>query len=228
MDRPLAVLEVLTRPPRNRSTARDKLILMNDLDLIQPPATIPAIAARTEALNFQLASEPRTGALLRTLAASKPGGRLLELGTGTGMGTAWLLAGMDAESKLTTVDTNPLVQSAAQEVLGHDPRLTFVLEDAADFLRRQPAQSYDLVFADAIRGKYESLDDALAVVKPGGFYVIDDMLPQPQWPEGLAERVPVLLERLKSDARFELVPLDWATGVVVMARKGQSLPETEN
>jgi predicted O-methyltransferase YrrM len=41
-------------------------------------------------LDFGMASDPLTGALLATLAASKPGGRFLELGTGTGGATAWL------------------------------------------------------------------------------------------------------------------------------------------
>ena len=198
---------------------------MNDLDYIQPPDLAPAIAAHTEVLSFPMQSESRTGALLRTLAASKPGGRFLELGTGTGMGTAWLLDGMDKSSKLTSVDTNLQWQAAAKDVLGHDTRLRLVLEDAADFLRRQPAHSYDLVFADAIRGKYEALEEALAVVKPGGFYIIDDMLPQPSWPEGLAERIPVLLECLAGDKRFQLVPMAWASGVVVLVRKAESATE---
>jgi predicted O-methyltransferase YrrM len=53
-----------------------------------------------------MASEPKTGAFLAALAASKPGGRLLELGTGTGLGAAWLLAGMDAAARLDTVDAD--------------------------------------------------------------------------------------------------------------------------
>ncbi len=194
---------------------------MNDLDYIQPPAVAQEILAHTEALNFPMVSEPRTGALLRALAASKPAGCFLELGTGTGMGTAWLLAGMDCDSTLTSVDTNAEWQSAAEEMLGHDKRLTLVLEDGAEFLRRQPKLSYDLVFADAMPGKYEALDEALTVVRPGGFYIIDDMLPQPNWPDGHAEKVPVLLKRLLNDARFEIVPLSWASGVVVLVRKAQ-------
>ncbi len=54
-----------------------------------------AIKERTTALQFSMASEPLVGAMLRTLVASKPGGRFLELGTGTGVATAWLLEGMD-------------------------------------------------------------------------------------------------------------------------------------
>ena len=37
-------------------------------------------------MSFDMISEPKVGALLATLAASKPAGRFLELGTGTGHG----------------------------------------------------------------------------------------------------------------------------------------------
>jgi predicted O-methyltransferase YrrM len=192
---------------------------MDDLNRIQPPAVLSCILERTHALNFAMASEPRTGALLRVLAASKPSSSLLELGTGTGLATAWLLAGMDAASHLVSVDTDPKVQAVAREALGSDPRLTLVTKDAATFLRHQAPQSFDLVFADAMPGKYEALEEALAVVKPGGFYIIDDMLPQPNWPEGHAEKVPVLLDRLSADDRFFIAPMAWASGVVVAIRK---------
>jgi predicted O-methyltransferase YrrM len=192
---------------------------MDDLGYIQQPAALDAILERTQALKFNMASEPRTGALLRTLAASKPSGRLLELGTGTGIATAWLLAGMDAGSTLISVDSDAQVQAVAREFLGTDGRLALVAEDGAAFLRRQLPESFDLVFADAMPGKYEALDDALAVVKSGGFYVIDDMLPQPNWPQGHAEKVPVLLDRLTTDPRLVVAPITWASGVVVAVRR---------
>lgn len=77
-----------------------------------------------------MTSEPRTGSFLRTLAALKPGGRLLELGTGTGLGTAWHLDGMDATSTLDSVDRDPAVQAIARRHLGGDARITFHSEDA--------------------------------------------------------------------------------------------------
>jgi predicted O-methyltransferase YrrM len=199
---------------------------MDDLDYIRQPAALASILERTRALNFKMASEPRTGALLRTLAASKPSGRLLELGTGTGIATAWMLAGMDGNSTLTSVDTDPQVQAVARECLGSDPRLSLVTEDGAAFLRRQIPQSFDLVFADAMPGKYEALDDALAVVKSGGFYIIDDMLPQPNWPEGHAEKVPVLMDRLTTNDRFVFAPMAWSSGIVVAVR--QPAPARDN
>ncbi len=67
---------------------------MNELGYTRSPNRLTEIVESTNALGFDMASDPRTGALLRTLAASKPKGRFLELGTGTGMATAWLLGGM--------------------------------------------------------------------------------------------------------------------------------------
>jgi predicted O-methyltransferase YrrM len=192
---------------------------MDELVSIEPPEAIAGIVAATEALGFGMASEPRTGALLRALAASKPGGRLLELGTGSGLATAWLLSGMDADSTLVSVDTDPEVQAIARKHLGEDLRLTLVNEDGRNFLRRQASHSFDLVFADAMPGKYEGLDEALAVVKAGGFYVIDDMLPQPNWPEGHAAKIPTLMEQLAARSEFSLAALTWSTGVVIAVRK---------
>lgn len=89
---------------------------MNELEYTPSPNRLTEIVERTNALSFDMASDPRTGALLRTLAASKPNGRFLELGTGTGIATAWLLDGMDAGSCLTSVDTDLRVQDVARSL----------------------------------------------------------------------------------------------------------------
>jgi len=183
------------------------------------PRQLPTITARTEELKFDMASELRTGALLQVLAASKPGGTMLELGTGTGVATAWLLSGMDETATLTSIETDERIQSVAREVLGSDSRLTLLLEDGAAFLKRQPEKTYDLVFADAMPGKFEVLDETLKLIKPGGFYVIDDLLPQPNWPEGHGGKVDILMYRLSADPRFSMVPITWSTGVAVLVRR---------
>jgi predicted O-methyltransferase YrrM len=192
---------------------------MDELGYIRTPEALAAIQARTEELKFDMASEPRAGALLQMLAASKPGGRLLEIGTGTGLSTAWLLSGMDAASTLISIDTNEEWQEVARQSLGSDARLKLMSCDAAGFLWRQPKKCFDLVFADAIPGKYEALDEGLAIVKVGGYYVIDDMLPQPNWPEGHGDKAAALMDRLSKDPRFFMLALPWSSGIVVLVRK---------
>lgn len=191
---------------------------MEDLTLITPPPALESILEETVRLGFGMASEPLIGALLRVLAASKPQGRFLELGTGTGVGTAWLLSGMSADSTLTSVDTDSTAQHVARRFLGHDHRLQLVNADGLHYLASQPAESFDLVFADAMPGKYEDLDLSLALVKPGGLWIGDDLLPQHSWPPGHAAKVPILLTALSHHTAFSILPMVWATGVVVAVR----------
>lgn len=192
---------------------------MNDLFNLTEPAAIPGIWADTRAANFRMASEPLTCSFLRTLGASKGDGRFLELGSGTGLSTAWLLDGMGANASLTTVDNDEGVLAVLRKNLGSDPRLQVVCADGDEFLRLLKGQQFDFIFADTWSGKYRLLDEALALVKPSGLYVIDDMLPQPNWPAGHAEKVAHLILTLEKRADFQVTKLSWASGLIVAARK---------
>lgn len=184
------------------------------------PPQLEAILRDTAGIGFGMASESLTGELLRVLAASKPGGKFLELGTGTGIGTAWLLDGMDAQSTLTTVDSDTTLVTVARRHLGGDARLSFHVGDGAEFLMSMAGKpAFDLIFADTWPGKYDHLAEALALLKPGGLYVVDDMLPQPSWPEGHAAKVPALIRQLESRPDLLLVKLHWATGVIVASKR---------
>jgi len=162
-----------------------------------PPA-IEAIRSDTAALGFSMASTQRTGEMLRALAASKPDGRILELGTGTGLGTAWLLHGMNAGATLDTVDSDLGCVAVARRHLGHDARIRFHVEDGARFLSACTGEGFDLVFADTWPGKFTDLDATLALLRPGGLYVIDDLFPQPSWPAEHAPKVPRLVQMLRA------------------------------
>jgi predicted O-methyltransferase YrrM len=194
-------------------------VSVDDLDGLATPAVLAALVADTTRAGFTMASEPRTGALLRTLAAAKPGGRCLELGTGTGIGTAWILDGMDDRATLDTVDTDAAVVAIARRHLDHDHRVTFHLEDGATFLARTPPGSIDLLYADAWPGKFTDLDQALATIAPGGIYAIDDLLPQPNWPDGHARKVDALLADLVARRDFAVARLAWASGLAILVRR---------
>lgn len=190
---------------------------MNDEPNYRPSATGP-ILAETKAIGFTMASEPKTGSLLRTLAAAKPAGQLLELGTGTGYATSWILDGMDAASELISVESETRFQAIAKKNLGGDPRVRFVLRDAAEYLAQAKPGSFDLIFADTWAGKLTHLDEALALLKPGGLYIVDDMLPQPGWPPEHGKKIARLLDELAARTDLILTHLSWATGIVLATK----------
>src|SRR5450755_70536 len=86
------------------------------------PSAYDSIKKATEACGFLQMSEISTCTLLKTLAASKPSGEFLELGTGTGLATAWILDGMDKDSTLISLDNDETLLSIAKENLGVDKR----------------------------------------------------------------------------------------------------------
>jgi predicted O-methyltransferase YrrM len=188
---------------------------MNDTENIKLPQRLPQIMSETARLNFTMASDLLTGCLLRALAGAKPAGNLLELGAGTGMATAWVLDGMDAEARLVSVEIDEAVLEVAKKCLGDDPRVTFVCAEAGEWLQRAELDQFDLIFADSWPGKYTHLDEALRLLKRGGLYVVDDMLPQPNWPDGHAQRADELISVLENRDDLIITKLNWSTGVII-------------
>ncbi|MXW65358.1 MAG: methyltransferase domain-containing protein [Bacteroidetes bacterium SB0662_bin_6] len=191
---------------------------MDDFEITRIPAALPAIEADTMASGFDMPSERRTGALLQLLAASKPNSQFLEIGTGTGLATAWLLSGMDAYSTLISVDADKKVSDIAFRHLGEDRRLTLIVDDASLWLQNMEEETFDLIFADAMPGKYEHFDLVWKALSIGGFYVIDDMLPQDNWPDGHEANVERLLSQIESRTDCQFVKLDWSSGIVLVVR----------
>lgn len=191
---------------------------MNDTPTHTPRA-VTHIKEASQALGFTMNCDDLTGGLLKTLAASKPGGRLLELGTGTGLSTIWIAEGMSNDATLWTVELEQKYSQVAQQALANDKRIKFFVEDGTAFLERFQGEQFDFVFADTWPGKYWSLELALNMVKPGGFYIIDDMIEQPNWPEGHAEKAKALLETLDQHKEFVISKLTWSTGLVICTKR---------
>lgn len=193
---------------------------MNDASNLNPPAVLKQIEAATKAVGFTMASDHLTGSLLRTLAGTKPAGKLLELGTGTGLATAWLLDGMDAQAKLLTMDNNEAVVRVAQQHLSDDARVTFHTMDGDAFIQSlsEQQQTFDLIFADTWPGKFWLLEETLSLLKIGGLYVIDDLLPQPNWPEGHAAKVAQLIATLEQRQNLRVTKLNWSTGLMLATK----------
>jgi predicted O-methyltransferase YrrM len=202
-----------------RSLAKKEEATMLDGVHFHPPSALQEIEAATKMAGWTRVSGSLTGSLLRVLAASKAGGSLLELGTGTGVGSAWIASGMDETSRLTTVDADEGRSAIARRYLGDDPRITFKVMDGLAFMLSSQAASFDLIFVDIPPGKFHHLDEVLRLLKPSGFYVIDHLLPEPDWEEGRAARVQQLVATLAQRSDLHVMMLDWSSGLLVAVRR---------
>jgi predicted O-methyltransferase YrrM len=183
------------------------------------PKTYNDIDQATKLSGFTMASDILTCSLLRTLAASKPSSKFLELGTGTGLSTSWILDGMDDESTLISIDNDPVFLKIAKDNLGSDNRLNLVFTDGDKWVKQNNNEKFDYIFADTWPGKYSLLDEVLSMLNKGGLYIIDDMLPQPNWPDGHEEKAIKLIEYLEARDDLLLTKQVWATGIIVVVKK---------
>lgn len=184
------------------------------------PSTYLSILEATKSAGFTMASDLLTCSLLRTLAGSKTAAKFLELGTGTGLSTTWILDGMDDRSTLISIDNDPEFLNIATRFLDEDKRLKLILTDGAAWIEMNRNQKFDYIFADTWHGKYLLLDETLNMLNPGGFYIIDDMLPQTNWPEGHQEKALNLIKYLETKENLMLTKQVWASGIIVAVRRG--------
>lgn len=122
-----------------------------------------------------------TGALLRVLAANKDARAVVEIGTGAGISGLWLLAGMNPDGVLTTIDPETEFQRAARiafreaGVASH--RARFINDRALDVLPRMAKNAYDMVVVDGLPEETpQYLDHASQMLRPGGVLVIINAL----------------------------------------------------
>lgn len=191
---------------------------MNDTVFSSVPPLLEVLEQECKDIGFTMPSDRHIGAFLCTLVASKPSGNFLELGTGIGLSLCWMIEGMDQNSHLFSLDNDPQLSNIAQGHFGEDARVEIICQDGGAWIKTYDGPGFDLVFADAWPGKYFDLPETLALIKPGGFYVIDDMLPADDWPEGHAEKATALITYLEEHPQFHVTKMNWSTGIIVATK----------
>lgn len=120
---------------------------------------------------------PGVGQVLRMLAAVNGSRAVLEIGTGAGVSSLWLLDGMPAEGVLTTIDSEVEFQREARRAFQAaglpSQRTRLIAGRALDVLPRMAARGYDMVVIDADVNEFpDYLEHAVRVLRPGGVVVI--------------------------------------------------------
>jgi len=191
---------------------------INQATFGQIPPEYEKIKQATDELKFSMASDLETCSLLRTLAASKPSGRFLELGTGTGLATIWIASGLDENSSLISIDNKESLMNVATKYI-NDSKIEFILGDAYEWIKNYQGKKFDFIFADAMPGKYDLFEETIDMLNEGGFYIIDDMLPRPNWPLGHDEKVKYLTNKLEDRNDLVVTQLNWSTGIMIAVKK---------
>jgi predicted O-methyltransferase YrrM len=186
----------------------------------EPLPDLVLLAAERAALaGFTMSCDPGTGRLLAVLAvAVRPGGRVLELGTGAGVGTAWIIHGLQGRTDVEVVTVEIDQATAGLAAAGTWPGwVRRVVGDAVQVTGR--SGSFDLIFADAQGGKWEGLDTTVAALRPGALLLVDDMTPAEFLDGSHARKTAEVRDRLLHHPDLVSVEIAWSTGLILSTRR---------
>ena len=190
---------------------------------MQVPPLVTTLRQRADETEFLFSSDDRTGELLAVLSAAvRPEARILELGTGVGVGLGWIVAGLDGRDDVSVVT---IEQDRHRSAMAQDADwpawVQFVIGDAISEL--PTLGRFDLIFADAEGGKWYGLDLTLSALNAGGMLVLDDLVPQ-DWksdPEKAAhhEKINEIRREIYNDPRMIATEMTHATGLLLAVRQ---------
>jgi predicted O-methyltransferase YrrM len=120
-----------------------------------------------------------TGSYLRHLAHSLNAQSVVEIGTGSGVGSLWLLEGMIASGTLTSIDDEMEHSTVAKLALSdaniEQSRYRLITNSVMDVMTKLTDRAYDLV---VFRHNPEDLSFAISeahrILRSGGVFVIDN------------------------------------------------------
>lgn len=161
------------------------------MSTLTSPWDIPELvgAALRESLRIGYLESTRseTGRLLATLAASRDG-VIADLGTGCGVGAAWLRTGARVTTRVVTVERDPALAASAARLFASSgvevlPGDWSTMDWSAHDISTLSLVTLDIGTAGGARDR---LIDLLA---PGAFLVLDDLHSWRDFPNGRVDRM---------------------------------------
>ncbi|KAJ8906431.1 hypothetical protein NDN08_002924 [Rhodosorus marinus] len=135
---------------------------------------------KLETDDASMITSPEQGDLLRLLIQATGAEKVLDVGTFTGYSST-CMAMTSERISVTTMDCEEgapqLVAREAWKRAGVESQINFIAGDALSSMKTMRKESFDLVFIDADKERYEEYYEvALDLVRDGGVVIIDDSL----------------------------------------------------
>ena len=176
-DSPLPDAPTVPRTPGGAAPAAPDATVIAAYVAGYQPEDAPLLAARQRAREVGVAAlDEAAGAALRVLTALSGARHVVELGTGAGVSTLWLLKGLRPDGVLTSIDSEPEHQRLARQSLSeagvHSGRVRLIAGRALEVLPRLSDSGYDLMLCDAAPAEnLDYLPAALRLLRTGGIVV---------------------------------------------------------
>jgi predicted O-methyltransferase YrrM len=187
-------------------------------------------AARERGIELGITdTTPGSGAFLKYVASLIQAQSVVEIGTGSGVGTLWLLKGVISSGVITTIDPEVQHIQIAKQVLNDADippnRYRLITSDYLEVMRKLADRAYDLVvFRGNPEDIFDVIDEAHRILRTGGILAIDHFFGGQKVPDP-AQRDPKTValrdagKFLKSQSEIWSIALNPIGDAVLLATK---------
>lgn len=159
-----------------------------------------------------------TGGYLRHLAHSLSAQAVVEIGTGSGVGSLWILEGMISSGTLTSIDDEMEHSTIAKLALAdagvEQSRFRLITNSVMDVMTKLTDRAYDLVI---FRHNPEDLSFAISeahrILRSGGVFVIDNFFGGAKVPDP-AQRDPKTIALREAGKLIKNDTESWVTSLI--------------
>lgn len=150
-------------------------------------------------LEFTQSSLPEVGRLLHVLTSHITQGQIGEIGSGCGVGAAWIVSALRPDTTFITIESDRQLAKLVQQLFADKSNVRALQGDWRDLLTYAP---FDLLFADGGKAKLSEPQTLINALKPGGFILLDDLTPEEYWPPEWHGRTDPIREFWLKDPRI--------------------------
>lgn len=147
------------------------------------PDRLPPLVQQAQALaarqQFPHSSLMEVGRLLRVLTGQIDAGRIGEIGSGVGVGAAWIVSALRPAATFFTIELDTGRAGLVRQLLADCPNVHALHGDWHALLAHAP---FDLLFADGGQAKRNDPEPLIDALRPGGLILLDDLTPEEHWP----------------------------------------------
>jgi predicted O-methyltransferase YrrM len=138
---------------------------------VKPPPLVVRAQAGAERVGFTRSCLDEEGALLHLLAGRRGILRAGEIGTGVGVGAAWIVSALEPGTPFVSVEIDRDLAAAAAALFADDPHVRVLTGDWRGVLAAEAP--FDLLFVDGGDAK-DDVESVVRVLAPRATVVLDD------------------------------------------------------
>jgi predicted O-methyltransferase YrrM len=181
------------------------------------PAIVQQALELAQRMGFEGSCTEEVGRLQAVLAGGVRSGVIAEIGTGCGVGAAWIASALRPGVSLVTVENDTARAEAVRELFAGNPKVRTIADDWHVIQTNAP---FSMIFADGGRAKEQEPETLLQMLVPGGFILLDDLTPLEHWPPEWRGQPDPVREFWLNDQRLHATELrPTATTAVILASR---------